>query len=113
MTYPFSRRGVLGLAATLAMSTTALAQQAEVTIGWVLPLSRRLGRRSASRAAPARRSRADQINAAGGIKSMGGAKLKLLFGDIQSKPDIGVVGDRALDHPRERRGRRAAPSTPP
>jgi len=31
----------------------------------------------------------DAINAAGGIKSMGGMKLELLVGDTQSKPDVG------------------------
>lgn len=33
---------------------------------------------------------ADEINAAGGIKSLGGAKLELVFGDTQSKPIVGV-----------------------
>lgn len=33
----------------------------------------------------------DEINAAGGIKSMGGAKLQPLLGDAQSKPEIGVA----------------------
>ena len=32
---------------------------------------------------------AEAINAAGGIKSMGGAKLELIFGDTQTKPDVG------------------------
>ncbi len=32
---------------------------------------------------------ADAINAAGGIKSMGGTKLELLLGDTQTKPDVG------------------------
>ncbi|MGH7335569.1 MAG: ABC transporter substrate-binding protein [Candidatus Rokuibacteriota bacterium] len=32
---------------------------------------------------------ADTINAAGGIKSMGGMKLELLLGDTQTKPDVG------------------------
>jgi branched-chain amino acid transport system substrate-binding protein len=32
---------------------------------------------------------ADAINAAGGIKSLGGAKLELLLGDTQTKPDVG------------------------
>src|SRR3982075_2247478 len=32
---------------------------------------------------------ADAINAAGGIKSMGGMKLELLVGDAQSKPEVG------------------------
>ncbi|MCI0547400.1 MAG: ABC transporter substrate-binding protein [Candidatus Rokubacteria bacterium] len=31
---------------------------------------------------------ADAINAAGGIRSMGGAKLELLLGDTQTKPDV-------------------------
>ncbi|HEX4328079.1 MAG TPA: ABC transporter substrate-binding protein [Burkholderiales bacterium] len=33
----------------------------------------------------------DEINAAGGIKGMGGAKLQALLGDAQSKPEIGVA----------------------
>jgi branched-chain amino acid transport system substrate-binding protein len=32
---------------------------------------------------------ADAINAAGGIKSLGGAKIELLLGDTQTKPDVG------------------------
>src|SRR5499426_4712767 len=32
---------------------------------------------------------ADTINAAGGIKSLNGARLELLLGDTQSKPDVG------------------------
>jgi branched-chain amino acid transport system substrate-binding protein len=32
---------------------------------------------------------ADAINAAGGIKSLGGAKLELIMGDTQTKPDVG------------------------
>jgi branched-chain amino acid transport system substrate-binding protein len=32
---------------------------------------------------------ADGINAAGGIKSLGGTKLELLLGDTQTKPDVG------------------------
>src|SRR5262245_60714095 len=32
---------------------------------------------------------ADTINAAGGIKALGGAKLELIFGDTQTKPDVG------------------------
>jgi len=31
---------------------------------------------------------AEHVNAAGGIKSMGGAKLELLLGDTQTKPDV-------------------------
>lgn len=32
----------------------------------------------------------DEINAAGGIKSMGGAKLELVKADSQGKPDVGI-----------------------
>jgi branched-chain amino acid transport system substrate-binding protein len=32
---------------------------------------------------------ADAINAAGGIKALGGVKLELLLGDTQTKPDVG------------------------
>lgn len=31
----------------------------------------------------------DEINAKGGVKSMGGAKLELMIGDTQGKPDVG------------------------
>jgi branched-chain amino acid transport system substrate-binding protein len=32
----------------------------------------------------------DEINAAGGLKSLGGAKLQPVLGDAQSKPEVGV-----------------------
>lgn len=32
----------------------------------------------------------EEINAAGGIKSLGGAKIELVFGDSQGKPDVGI-----------------------
>lgn len=32
----------------------------------------------------------DEINAAGGIKSMGGAKIEVVWGDTQGKPDTGI-----------------------
>jgi branched-chain amino acid transport system substrate-binding protein len=34
---------------------------------------------------------ADAINAAGGIKALGGRKLELLLGDTQTKPDVGRI----------------------
>ncbi len=39
---------------------------------------------------------ADQINQAGGIKSMGGAKIELVSADTQSKPDVGLGECRRL-----------------
>lgn len=86
---PISRRTLLGVAATLALGSTAFAETPEIVIGWVLPLSggsASVGQQSRVGAQIA----ADQINAAGGIASMGGARIRLVFGDSQSKPDIGV-----------------------
>lgn len=66
------------------------AQVAEVKIGNILPLS--------GPAAPlgdivkkARELAVEEINAAGGIKSLGGAKIKLIFADSQGKPQVGVT----------------------
>ncbi|WP_029557334.1 ABC transporter substrate-binding protein [Xanthobacter sp. 91] len=89
MTHSISRRGVLGIAATMALGSKAFAQPAEVVIGWILPLtgvSASVGQQTRVGAQIA----TDQINAAGGIKSLGGARIRLVFGDSQSKPDIGV-----------------------
>ena len=33
----------------------------------------------------------DEINARGGIKSLGGAKLEVIIGDSQSKPEVGAA----------------------
>ncbi|BDG59063.1 ABC transporter substrate-binding protein [Caldinitratiruptor microaerophilus] len=66
------------------------AKVAEVKIGNILPLSGpaaplgELGKK-------ARELAAEEINAAGGIKSLGGAKLKLIFADSQGKPQVGVA----------------------
>src|SRR6266542_1640223 len=41
---------------------------------------------------------ADAINAAGGIKSLGGARLELILGDTQSKPDVArAEGERVVN----------------
>ncbi|MDB6001365.1 MAG: Extracellular ligand-binding receptor, partial [Rhizobacter sp.] len=65
------------------------AQAATIKIGCVLPLS-------GGSAAVGNQTRAgvitgvEQINRDGGIKSMNGAKLEAVFGDSQSKADVGV-----------------------
>ena len=39
----------------------------------------------------------DRINAAGGIKSLGGAKIKLIFGDDEAKPATAMAeGERLI-----------------
>jgi branched-chain amino acid transport system substrate-binding protein len=61
----------------------------DVLIGFVLPLSggsATIGAQTKTGAIVA----AEQINRQGGVHSLGGAKIKLVFGDSQTKPDIGA-----------------------
>jgi len=83
------RTVVASAAATLAMPAVLRAQGATVKIGLIHPVSGalayggqlcRLGGQTAI----------EDINAAGGIKAMGGAKLEALLGDAQGRPDIGA-----------------------
>ena len=62
----------------------------EVKIGVITPLSGPLS----SIGTAAKRGAmlaAERINNEGGIKSLGGAKIKLLFGDDEAKPNIGMA----------------------
>jgi len=87
-----SRRNFLvntaALAATAALPVGARAQAAPVRIGVLHPVtgflaySGNLSRVGALLAI-------DDINAAGGIKALGGAKLQAVLGDAQSKPEVG------------------------
>ena len=72
----------------LSPPTAVLAQQ-DVLIGMVQPMTGSLAviGQSAKRG---HEFAVDRINAAGGIKSLGGAKLVLLTGDSQGKPEIGM-----------------------
>ncbi|MDI4664577.1 ABC transporter substrate-binding protein [Xanthobacter autotrophicus] len=82
--------GTLALAvASVFGLAPAWAEPQDVMVGFVLPLSggsATIGNQTRLGAQVA----AEQINAAGGIASLGGAKLKLIFADSQSKPDIGA-----------------------
>lgn len=79
----------LGVAATtFGVPTLLRAAPSAIKIGSVQPATGPLavigvGQRRGNQLA------ADYVNANGGIKSMGGAKLELLLGDSESKPDIG------------------------
>lgn len=81
------RQWLMAMALGLGLAGTAVAQTT-VKLGCVLPLS-------GGSAAVGNQTRAgviaavEQVNAAGGIKSLGGAKLQALFGDSQSKADVG------------------------
>jgi branched-chain amino acid transport system substrate-binding protein len=88
-----SRRLVLqaGAASTvLGAPGLLLAQPKPVKIGLIHPVSGALaysggqGRLGCQKAI-------DEINAAGGIKSLGGAKLEAALGDSQSRPEVGVA----------------------
>lgn len=81
--------GAAGVAATtFGVPTLLRAAPPTIKIGSVQPATGPLavigvGQRRGNQLA------VDQINAAGGIKSMDGAKLELLLGDSESKPEIG------------------------
>ena len=90
--------GVLGLGAAAAFGVPTLLRAAPDTIkiGSVEPCTGPLavigqGMRKAALLA------VDQINAAGGIKAMGGAQIELLLGDSETKPDVGrLEADRLI-----------------
>jgi branched-chain amino acid transport system substrate-binding protein len=92
MSHQRSRRLIVGqsvLALVVMLHGASVHAQANVKVGCVLPLS-------GGSAAVGNQTRVgviaavELINKAGGIKSMGGAKLEAIFGDSQSKADIGV-----------------------
>jgi branched-chain amino acid transport system substrate-binding protein len=85
-----TRRAVLaGTAATLALPAYLRAQGAPIKVGILQPVTGALaydgqqGRMGAEMAIEA-------INAAGGIKSLGGAKIEMVFGDARSNPEGGT-----------------------
>ena len=87
-----SRRLILqaGAASTvIGAPGLLLAQPAAVKIGLVHPVSGGLAY-SGGQSRMGARMAIDEVNAAGGIRSMGGAKLDALLGDSQSRPEIGV-----------------------
>jgi len=86
------RRGFVGAvaatAAVAALPGIGRAQSREVKVGYILPVTGPL----AFEAALAQNGltlAVDEINASGGIKSLGGAKLTLLPGDTQNKVELG------------------------
>ena len=74
--------GLLGFPAVLR------AQAPTVKIGVIHPVTGPLAEPGQACRLGAQMA-ADAINASGGIKSLGGAKLELISGDTQTKPDIG------------------------
>ncbi len=83
------KTAALGGVATIAMPAYLRAQTPAIKVGIIQPVTGALaqdgefGRLGAEIAL-------NEINAAGGIKSMGGAKLEMVFGDARSNPEAGT-----------------------
>ena len=90
------RRFIRNAGATVALASTGLsmphiAQAAgTVKIGLIHPATGWAAYPAAQLRYGAQMAIAD-INAAGGIKSMGGAQIEALLGDSQTKPEIGAA----------------------
>jgi branched-chain amino acid transport system substrate-binding protein len=76
------------LAASAALPIGVRAQAAPVKIGVLHPVTGFLAY-SGNLCRVGAQLAIDEINAAGGIKSLGGAKLQAVLGDAQSKPEVG------------------------
>ncbi len=91
MTISLTRRATLAAAAVLATPAVLRAQGANVgatvKIGLIHPVTGALGE-GGQRCRIGGQAAIADINAAGGIKSMGGAKLEALLGDAQGRPEI-------------------------
>src|SRR6266540_7397752 len=91
---PVSRRAVLRRASIVAGAATMgfplplRAQAKTIKVGIVHPVTGPLAEPGQACRLGAQMA-ADAINAAGGIKALGGVKLELLLGDTQTKPEVG------------------------
>ncbi len=81
---------IVGMALVFLCANVAMAAEKVIKLGLLLPMSGqtapvgefiKLGNQIA----------VDEINEAGGIKSLGGAKLELVLADHQAKPEIGIA----------------------
>lgn len=90
---PIARRSfVTGAGAAAGLSAAGFpavprAQPPTVKLGVIHPVTGPLAEPGQACRAGAEMA-AEEINAAGGIKSLGGARLELILGDTQSKPDV-------------------------
>jgi len=78
------------LAAAAGLPAIARGQGATVKIGVLHPVTGFLAY-SGNLCRVGARLAVDEINAAGGIKALGGAKLEAIYADAQSKPEVGVA----------------------
>lgn len=77
-------------AAIVGFPAVLRAQPASVKVGLIHPVTGFIAFSGTQCRAGAQMA-IDDINAAGGIKSLGGAKLEAMLGDSQGKPDIGAA----------------------
>jgi branched-chain amino acid transport system substrate-binding protein len=80
--------GAASAAVTLGAPAFVRAQAREVKVGYMLPVTGPLAF-EAQLALNGVQLAVDEINGAGGVKSLGGAKLVLLPGDTQNKVELG------------------------
>ena len=92
----FVRGAGLAGAAALGFPTVLRAQAREIKVGHVHPLSGPLAF-DGGLVVNGMTLAVEEINAAGGIKSQGGAKLTLSGGDSQGKPEVGHRRGGAAD----------------
>ncbi|MET0606076.1 MAG: ABC transporter substrate-binding protein, partial [Beijerinckiaceae bacterium] len=91
MTVRLTRRAALAATAAAIGSPAVLrAQTTTVKVGVLHPVTGPLAYSGAQSRAGALMA-IETINAAGGIKSMGGAKLEAVLADAQSKPEVGAA----------------------
>jgi branched-chain amino acid transport system substrate-binding protein len=80
---------IITFLAVIPQSSAVWAADKVVKVGNIIPLSgpsASVGQQGKN----AREMAVEEINAAGGIKSLGGAKLKMIYADSESKPEKGV-----------------------
>jgi branched-chain amino acid transport system substrate-binding protein len=81
---------IIVLVATVPFTPAPATAENVVKVGNIIPLSgpsASVGEQGKN----AREMAVEEINAAGGIKSLGGAKLKMIYADSESKPEKGVA----------------------
>ena len=95
-TYRVTRRTFLkatstaaGAAAVLGFPAVLRAQARTIKIGAIHPVTGPLAEIGQAQRLGAQIA-VDHVNAAGGIKSMGGARISLVLADTQTKPDVAV-----------------------
>jgi branched-chain amino acid transport system substrate-binding protein len=90
-------RATAAVAGTAAMPASIRAQAKPIRIGLVNPVTGFLAYSGAQCRLGALWA-IDEINAAGGIKSLGGTKLEAVLGDSQSRPEVGVsIVEKMMD----------------